>query len=156
RRDVPEERVRTGVGVELEDLRSVGDCLALASQCMRILHVSDLYYTLKQFDWVASVAGDYELVVVAGHVLAIASVVEPAAQIAAVLECLARIAAQSTVVVCSGNHDLNARNKYDERSAPWLATASRSHVLVDGARLDTTRVMVTVCPWWDGPRTRAE
>lgn len=123
---------------------------------MRILHVSDLHYTLKQFEWVASVAGDYDLVVVAGDLLDIASVVEPDAQIAAVLEYLAQIATQTTVVACSGNHDLNARNKHDERSAPWLATASRSHVLVDGARLDTPRAMVTVCPWWDGPRTRTE
>ena len=31
---------------------------------MRILLVSDLHYTLKQLDWVTSVAGDYDLVVV--------------------------------------------------------------------------------------------
>jgi Icc-related predicted phosphoesterase len=120
---------------------------------MRILLVSDLHYTLKQLDWVASVAQDYELVVIAGDLLDIASIVEPDAQIAVVLEYLARIAAKTTVIAASGNHDLNARNEHDERSAPWLAAARGSGVFVDGARLDTALVMVTVCPWWDGPRT---
>ena len=84
---------------------------------MRILLVSDLHYTLKQLDWVVSVAADYDLVVVAGDLLDIASIVEPDAQIAVVLEYLARIAAKTTVVACSGNHDLNARNELDERAA---------------------------------------
>ena len=63
---------------------------------MRILLVSDLHYTLKQLDWVASVAADYELVVMAGDHLDIASIVEPDAQIAVVLEYLSRIAAKTT------------------------------------------------------------
>jgi predicted MPP superfamily phosphohydrolase len=77
---------------------------------MRILLVSDLHYSLKQLDWVVAHAGDYDLVVVAGDVLDIASRVEPDAQIAVVLEYLARMAAQTTFVACSGNHDLNTRN----------------------------------------------
>ena len=44
---------------------------------MRILLVSDLHYTLKQFDWVASVASEYDLVVVAGDSLSIASPSDP-------------------------------------------------------------------------------
>ena len=43
---------------------------------MRILLVSDLHYTLQQLDWVTSVASDYDLVVVAGDTLDIASIVE--------------------------------------------------------------------------------
>jgi len=87
---------------------------------VRILLVADLHYTLKQLDWVASVAGDYDLVVMAGDHLDIASIVAADAQIAVVLEYLSRIAAKTTLVACSGNHDLNARNEYDERAAPWL------------------------------------
>ena len=93
---------------------------------MRILLVSDLHYTLKQLDWVVSVAGDYDLVVVAGDLLDIASIVEPDAQIAVVLEYLARMAAKTTVVACSGNHDLNARNELGERAARWLDAARES------------------------------
>ena len=121
---------------------------------MRILLVSDLHYTLKQLDWVTAVAGEYDLVVMAGDHLDIASIVAPDAQIAVILEYLARIAAKTNVVACSGNHDLNARNEHGEKAARWLEAASASGVYVDGTRLVDERVMVTVCPWWDGPSTR--
>ncbi len=121
---------------------------------MRILLVSDLHYTLKQLDWVISVADRYDLVVMAGDHLDIGSAVEPDAQIAVVLEYLARIAAKTTVVACSGNHDLNTSNELGERAAVWLEAARSSGVGVDGMRLDLDGATVTVCPWWDGPRTR--
>jgi Icc-related predicted phosphoesterase len=121
---------------------------------MRILLVSDLHYTLKQLDWVISVADGYDLVVVAGDHLDIGSAVEPDAQIAVVLEYFSRIAAKTRVVACSGNHDLNARNDLDERAARWLDAARERGVGVDGMRLSLAGATVTVCPWWDGPRTR--
>jgi Icc-related predicted phosphoesterase len=122
---------------------------------MRILVVSDLHYTLRQLDWVTERAGDYDLVVVAGDLLDVASSVAPDAQIAVALEYLTRMARATTVVACSGNHDLTARNELDERAAPWLDAARGAGVFVDGARIDTDDVLITVCPWWDGPRTRA-
>jgi Icc-related predicted phosphoesterase len=121
---------------------------------MRILLVSDLHYTLRQLDWVTSVAAEYDLVVVAGDLLDISSIVEPDAQIVVALEYLARIASKTAVVACSGNHDLSAQNDLDERAAPWLDSARAAGAFVDGTRLDTEDVMITVCPWWDGPRTR--
>jgi Icc-related predicted phosphoesterase len=121
---------------------------------MRILVVSDLHYTLKQLDWVISVAADFDLVVMAGDHLDISSFVEPDAQIAVVLEYLSRIASKTAVVACSGNHDLNARNEHDELAAQWLEAARRSSVCVDGDHFETDRVFVSVCPWWDGPLTR--
>jgi Icc-related predicted phosphoesterase len=121
---------------------------------MRILLVSDLHYTLKQFDWVASVASEYDLVVVAGDSLSIASPVDPDAQIAVVLEYLTRMAAQTTVITCSGNHDLNARNDLGERAALWLPAAREAGVIVDGGSLSRDDTLVTVCAWWDGERTR--
>jgi Icc-related predicted phosphoesterase len=121
---------------------------------MQILLVSDLHYTLKQLDWVSSVAGEFDLVVLAGDHLDISSIVEPDAQIAVVLEYLSRMAAKTAVAACSGNHDLNGRNEHGELSARWLEAASAAGVLVDGTRLETERELVTVCAWWDGPRTR--
>ncbi len=121
---------------------------------MQILAVSDLHYTMKQFDWVASVADRYDLVVVAGDLLDISSVVEADAQIAVVLEYLTRLAAKTTVVACSGNHDLNAANAHGERAANWLAAATAAGVYVDGTRYETERELVTVCAWWDGAATR--
>src|SRR5258708_4789049 len=117
---------------------------------MQILLVSDLHYTLKQLDWVSAVAGEFDLVVLAGDHLDIASIVEPDAQIAVVLEYMARMAAKTSVAACSGNHDLNGRNEHGELSARWLAGATASGVLVDGTRLETEKVFVTVCPEWDG------
>ena len=123
---------------------------------MRLLLVSDLHYSLKQLDWVTSVAADYDLLVVAGDLLDIRSYVEPDAQIVVVLEYLARMAAKTTVVVCSGNHDLNSRNALGERAAVWLDDARALGVHVDGSRVVIDDVMVTVCPWWDGPLTREQ
>jgi Icc-related predicted phosphoesterase len=122
---------------------------------IRILLVSDLHYKLPQLDWVLSVAADHELVVLAGDHLDIASIVEPDAQIAVVLEYLARLASKTTVVACSGNHDLDADNEFGERAACWLARAAASGVFVDGTSFETERELVTVCPWWDGPHSRA-
>jgi Icc-related predicted phosphoesterase len=122
---------------------------------MRILLVSDLHYKLQQLDWVVSVAADYDLVVAAGDLLDIASIVEPDAQIAVMLEYFSRIAAKTPLVVCSGNHDLNARNDSGERAALWIAAARERGIYVDGTRLETDDALVTVCPWWDGPDARA-
>jgi len=121
---------------------------------MQILLVSDLHYTLKQLDWVSAIAGEFDLVVLAGDHLDISSIVEPDAQIAVVLEYLSRMAAKTAVAACSGNHDLNGRNEHGELSARWLEAASAGGVLVDGTHLETERELVTVCAWWDGPRTR--
>jgi Icc-related predicted phosphoesterase len=123
---------------------------------MRILLASDLHYSLKQLDWVVSVADRYDVVVLAGDHLDIRSYVEPDAQIAVVLEYLSRLAAKTTVAACSGNHDLNARNDVDERAAMWLRGAESAGVYVDGTNIVSDDVCITVCPWWDGPRTREQ
>jgi Icc-related predicted phosphoesterase len=122
---------------------------------VRILLVSDLHYTLPQLDWVLAHASEYDLVVLAGDHLDIGSHVEPDAQIAVALEYLERIAARTTVVAASGNHDLDARDEQGERVASWLDRARACGALVDGMHLDRPDVLVTVCPWWDGPEVRA-
>jgi Icc-related predicted phosphoesterase len=121
---------------------------------VRILVASDLHYSLKQLDWVVATADQYDLVVLAGDHLDIRSYVDADAQITVVLEYLRRIAAKTTVAACSGNHDLNAVNDLGERAAVWLHAARDSGVFVDGSSVMTDDVRVTVCPWWDGPRTR--
>lgn len=123
---------------------------------MRILLVSDLHYSLRQFDWVVARADDFDAVVLAGDHLDIRSYVEPDAQIAVVLEYFRRLAAKTTVIACSGNHDLNARNALGERAALWLDDARAANVHVDGSSVITDDVYMTVCPWWDGPQTREQ
>ncbi len=120
-----------------------------------MLLVSDLHYTLPQLDWVLEHAGEFDVVVLAGDQLDIASAVAPDAQIAVSLEYLERIAAKTAVIAASGNHDLDQRDGDGERVAGWLTAARDRGAVVDGMHLDRPDALVTVCPWWDGPIAKA-
>jgi len=121
---------------------------------MQILLVSDLHYTLKQFDWVGRVAPDFDLVVLAGDQLDAGSFVEYDAQIAAVETFLTRLAGRARLVVSSGNHDLDTTGPDGERVAAWLGALREAGATVDGDSLAVDGTLVTVCPWWDGPLAR--
>jgi Icc-related predicted phosphoesterase len=123
---------------------------------MKGLLVSDLHYTLKQFDWLIQVAGDYELVVIAGDHLDVASSVTYDAQILVVLKYLRRLSAQTRLIVCSGNHDLNARDGNGEKTAAWMQRCRRLGIACDGENLTLGDTLVTICPWWDGPKALAQ
>ena len=110
---------------------------------MRALLVSDLHYDLRKLDWVLAEAADVDLLVVAGDLLDIASAVPLEAQIDVVLEYLARAARATTVVVCSGNHDLDHR------------TASGRRRRRGSTRRATTASSSTATPSsWTGGRSR--
>lgn len=124
---------------------------------MRILLVSDLHYTLPQFDWVVGVAADFDLVVLAGDHLDISSTVPLATQCVVVGNYLELIAARAPVVASSGNHDLTGPDGNGELAALWLDDARPRGVPTDGDSVRVTDdVLVTVCPWWEGPVGRAE
>jgi predicted MPP superfamily phosphohydrolase len=122
---------------------------------VRALLVSDLHYDLRKLDWVLAQASDVDLLAVAGDVLDIASGVPLDAQIAVVLEYLARFAERTTTVACSGNHDLDSRTDGDEKATQWITEARRSGVVVDGDSVDVGDWLVTSCAWWEGPTTLA-
>jgi Icc-related predicted phosphoesterase len=121
---------------------------------MKCLLVSDLHYTLKQFDWVDGVAGDFDLVVIAGDHLDISSTVTLDAQVVVILKYLRRLHEKTTLLVCSGNHDLNARNDDTEKVARWMSRVRQLGVPADGDSLEIGDSLFTICPWWDGPRSR--
>lgn len=121
---------------------------------MKCLVVSDLHYTLKQFDWVDRVAGDFDLVVVAGDHLDISSIVALDAQIVVILNYLRRLHGKTRLMVSSGNHDLNARDASDEKVARWMTRVRQLGVSSDGDSLEIGDTLFTICPWWDGPRAR--
>ncbi len=125
---------------------------------MKILLVADLHYTLKQWDWVNLVAEHFDLVVVAGDLLDVVSAVDLDVQILVTRKYLGRIAPKARLLVSSGNHDSDARNAAGERVAAWLleSGAGDEAVVVDGDYLEEESAFFTVCPWWDGPETRAE
>ena len=121
---------------------------------MRVLLVSDLHYALPHFDWVLEQSPDFDLVVLAGDQLDLSSSVPLESQIVVIRTYAARISQQTSVVMCSGNHDLTARNQHDEKNAPWIEAASQDGVACDWTTIDEGDIRVTVCPWWDGPKTR--
>ncbi|HEX6660229.1 MAG TPA: metallophosphoesterase, partial [Ilumatobacter sp.] len=121
----------------------------------RVLLVSDLHYSLRQFDWVVGVASNFDLVVLAGDLLDVSSNVEADSQIVVVLKYLELLASIGPVVVASGNHDLTGADASGERAATWLAEAQELGIVVDGQSLVAGDTLITVCPWWDGPVGRA-
>jgi len=123
---------------------------------VRLLVASDLHYALPQLDWILDQAGDVDAVVLAGDLLDVSSTVPLESQIVVVRTYLRTLAARTTTIVCSGNHDLSARNGHGEKSAPWIEACRDDGVIVDGGRFDGDGVRITVCPWWDGPATRAD
>ena len=118
---------------------------------MRWLLVSDLHYALRQYDWVAEVAPDYDAVVIAGDMLDLRSAVPIPAQAVAISAQLARIGSRGILAAASGNHDLDDRDGAGEKAALWLQRARASGVHVDGDSLMVGGTLVSVHPWWDGP-----
>jgi Icc-related predicted phosphoesterase len=121
---------------------------------MRCLLVSDLHYALKQYDWVDAVAGEFDLVVVAGDHLDISATLPVQAQVVAIVKQLRRIGERTRLLVSSGNHDLTARDKSGEKVAPWIAQIRRQGIPTDGDSLTIGDTLITICPWWDGPQNR--
>lgn len=122
---------------------------------MRILLVADLHYTLKQFDWLMAETVRHDVVIIGGDLLDLASVLEPQVQSMVVEKYLTRIARLRPLIVSSGNHDGDRRSAADESVAGWLQEVRSGHLYVDGDSVDLDGTLFTVCPWWDGPVSRA-
>ena len=118
---------------------------------MRCLVVADLHYALPQLDWLVSAAPQFDLVIFAGDALDIGSTVDFRAQIVVVKKYLALIAAQTRLILCSGNHDLDERNAEGEKISRWISEVRELGVACDGDNLTIGNTLFTVCPWWDGP-----
>jgi Icc-related predicted phosphoesterase len=123
---------------------------------MRLLLVADLHYSLPQFDWVLSIAGGFDVVVLAGDHLDLASIVDGRAQSVVVRKYFARLRSMTTLLVCSGNHDLDAKNESGEKIVGWFAGLRGDGILADGESFVLDDTTFTICPWWDGPVVRAE
>lgn len=121
---------------------------------MRVLLVSDLHYALKQYDWTAAAAPAFDLVVIAGDHLDIGSALDGGVQVMVILKYLQRVARTTRLVVSSGNHDLDRRDAEGERIAAWMERVRRLGVPTDGDSLAVDDTLVTICPWWDGPKAR--
>jgi Icc-related predicted phosphoesterase len=123
---------------------------------MKLLLVSDLHYALRQFDWLDSVANRFDVVVIAGDHLDISAIASVEAQVVVILKYLRRLKERTRLVVSSGNHDLTGRAPNGERVARWMAKVRELGVPADGDLIEIGDVTISVCPWWDGPASRAE
>jgi Icc-related predicted phosphoesterase len=121
---------------------------------MRCLVVADLHYSLPQFDWLLTVAPQFDLVIFAGDALDVGSLVDFRAQIVVVKKYLALLSDVTRVILCSGNHDLDERNAEGEKFARWVGDVRDLGIACDGDSLTIGDTLFTVCPWWDGPLLR--
>jgi len=122
---------------------------------MRILLVSDLHYSLPQFDWVVAASASFDVVVLAGDSLNINSSVPLDAQSVVVQRYLDLMASRTQLVVSSGNHDLTGPDVSGEQSALWLHDL-HGGFHTDGESLLLDTALLTICPWWDGPSGRTD
>ena len=113
---------------------------------MKILLVSDLHYALKQYDWTAAVASDFDLVVIAGDHLDIASSVAGGVQIVVIMKYLKRLMGTTRLLVSSGNHDLDSRDATGEKIARWMGRVRQMGIPTDGDSVMLGTTLVTICP----------
>lgn len=123
---------------------------------MQLLAVTDLHYRLPLFDWLTHAVDDVDVLTISGDLLDIATPVPYEAQSLVVASYLARLAESATVLVSSGNHDLDGPGPAGEQTAGWLRALDVAGLHTDGSSIDLEGVRITVAPWWDGPSTRDE
>jgi len=121
---------------------------------MRLLLTSDLHYRLPHCDWLMQAASRFDAVAIAGDHIDASQPVPAYVQIKAISASLRAIAEQCSLFVCSGNHDLNARDAVGEKYASWVQECRSETLAVDGDSVLLGDTLITVCPWWDGPTGR--
>ena len=123
---------------------------------MKMLFVADLHYTLKQFDWLVANAANFDPIVIGGDLLDLASSLDFELQIVVVEKYLRLFRQKTRLLISSGNHDGDSRSPADEAVAQWIRESKAEGLFVDGDSLELAGSRVTICPWWDGPASRAE
>lgn len=123
---------------------------------MRILALADLHYALRQFDWVGENLENFDLLVLAGDLLDLGSAVDLDVQEVVVEKYLRRFARQRVLLSSSGNHDIHETLNDGERAASWMESLRSQNLKSDYESYQNGNTLFTVCPWWDGPDTRAK
>jgi Icc-related predicted phosphoesterase len=121
---------------------------------MKCLITADLHYSLKQYDWLLREAPKFDIVILAGDHLNIASHVDGRAQSIVVLKYLEQLRSMTQLFTCSGNHDLDGRNADGERVAKWFGKIRALGIAADGDCIEADGMLFSMFPWWDGDGTR--
>src|SRR6185295_7398235 len=95
--------------IDTSELPSAGVLAQYCVSAMRMLFVADLHYALKQFDWLIANASKYDVVVIGGDLLELASALDIDVQIVVMEKYFERLRQITRLVVSSGNHDGNHR-----------------------------------------------
>lgn len=122
---------------------------------MRILALADLHYALRQFDWVEEHLEHYDLLVLAGDLLDLGAAVDLDVQELVVEKYLRKFASRRMLLTASGNHDIEGVFGEGERAARWMESLKSASLKPDYESYQASDVLFTVCPWWDGPESRA-
>ena len=123
---------------------------------MRILAVADLHYALRQFDWVGEHLENFDLLVLAGDLLDLGSAVDLDVQEVVVEKYLRRFASTAHAAFLLGK-PRHPGNPQSMASAPPPGWNPSDHHASNPTTIPTKaeNILFTVCPWWDGPDTRA-
>lgn len=122
---------------------------------MKILVVSDLHYSLRQFDWLAANAGRYDLIIIAGDMMELGSHVDSDIQASVVEQYFRKICLATQLVVCSGNHDLVEEGD-GTRSTEWLNELAIPGLVVDCGIFENGNLRILSFPWWETESARQE
>lgn len=122
---------------------------------MKILSISDIHYSLQQFDWLVQNCEDYDLIILAGDMMDLGSYVDTDTQASVVGEYFKKICAKVPMIVCSGNHDLVDEGD-GTRTAEWLQDFAIKGLTVDGQVFEGQGLKIFSFPWWEEPEERAK
>lgn len=114
---------------------------------MKLLLVADLHYTLPQWDWLDATAERFDIVVIAGDLLELNSIVPREAQIVVLRKYLQRIAKKVPLLVCSGNHD--TLDSPQGKTAQWLQDKHDAKYWTDGEHYTADNLFFSILPWWE-------
>jgi Icc-related predicted phosphoesterase len=117
---------------------------------MKCLIASDLHYNLKKYDFILAAADHMDLLVLPGDFLEISMYLDRPSQALVVDKYFQRITRKTRLLVCSGNHDLDARNDKGELVCRWLNRARSYGVHTDGESVEVGGALYSMCLWWDG------
>jgi Icc-related predicted phosphoesterase len=116
---------------------------------MKLLHVGDLHFNPRHFDWVRAQAGRYDAICLPGDLLNLFAD-HPGDQARWVRAWLDHFTAgRARLFVASGNHDAFEEEDGISRGARWLQGARRPGVTVDGD-VKIWPGLVFACRPWDG------
>lgn len=122
---------------------------------MKILLVADLHYTLPQWDWLSATAERFDLVVVAGDLLEISSIVPMEAQIVVIRKYLEKVSAKVPLLVSSGNHDVVGSDP-SARTAAWLKDKQAATHYADGEFYESEHYYFSILQWWENDAEREQ